>query len=115
MKLTVIEYRLLVELSLNAGVIVTHEDLLQKVWRKRSGGDTRPIRTAIKSLRRKLGDDANAPTYIFNEPRVGYRLANGEQAESRQWVAAGGSRLVPTLRQAQGAAQGVRVTDVFRG
>lgn len=88
--LTVIEYRLLVELSLNAGVIVTHGDLLQKVWRKRSGGDTRPIRTAIKSLRRKLGDDANAPTYIFNEPRVGYRLGNGEQAEGRQPVAAGG-------------------------
>lgn len=91
-KLTVIEYRLLVELSVQAGVKVAHEDPLQKVWRKRSGGDTRPIRTAIKSLRRKLGDDANAPTYIFNEPRVGYRLGNGEQAEGRQPVAAGGRR-----------------------
>lgn len=89
-KLTVIEYRLLVELSVQAGVKVAHEDLLQKVWRKRSGRDTRPIRSAIKSVRRKLGDDANAPTYIFNEPRVGYRLGNGEQAEGRQWVTAGG-------------------------
>ncbi len=72
--LTVFEYRLLVELSLNAGVIMTRDHLLQRVWRKRSDGDTRPLRSAVKSLRRKLGDDAGNPTYIFNEPGVGYRI-----------------------------------------
>ncbi len=40
------------------------------------------MRTAISSLRRKLGDDAEDPTYIFTEPRVGYRMPKGEgQAE----------------------------------
>ena len=36
------------------------------------------MRTAAKQLRRKLGDDANNPTYILNEPRVGYRMPKGE-------------------------------------
>ncbi|MDE3260169.1 MAG: response regulator transcription factor [Gemmatimonadota bacterium] len=72
-RLTVIEYRLLVELSVNAGAILTHDHLLQTVWRKK-GGDTRPLRSVIKSLRNKLGDEAGNPCYIFNQPRVGYRL-----------------------------------------
>ena len=29
-------------------------------------------------LRRKLGDDADNPTYIITEPRVGYRMREGE-------------------------------------
>ena len=73
-KLTVIECRLMAELSVNAGSILTHERLLQRIWHKTSGVDTRPLRSAIKSLRRKLGDDAGNPTYIFNEPGVGYRM-----------------------------------------
>ena len=32
------------------------------------------MRTVVRNLRRKLGDDANRPTYIFTEPRVGYRM-----------------------------------------
>lgn len=34
--------------------------------------------TAISSLRRKLGDDAENPTYIFTQLRVGYRMPRGE-------------------------------------
>ena len=37
-----------------------------------------PVRAIVKRLRRKLGDDANNPTYILNEPRVGYRMPKGE-------------------------------------
>ena len=46
----------------------------------RTSGDSRRVRTAAKQLRRKLGDDANNPTYILNEPRVGYRMPKGEEA-----------------------------------
>ena len=77
-RLTVIEYRLLVELSMNAGTILTHEHLLETVWRRKGGGDTRSLRSAIKSLRHKLGDEAANPTYIFNQPRVGYGLGVGK-------------------------------------
>ena len=69
---------LLFELSANAGRVMTYDRLLQRVWGLRSSGDSRRVRTAAKQLRRKLGDDANNPTYILNEPRVGYRMAKRE-------------------------------------
>ncbi len=77
-QLTAIEYRLLFELSANAGRVMTYDRLLQRVWGLRGSGDSRRVRTAAKQLRRKLGDDANNPTYILNEPRVGYRMEKGE-------------------------------------
>ena len=82
-RLTAIEHQLLVELSVHAGLVLTHEHLLQRVWGLGSSGDSRPVRTAVKNLRRKLGDDANSPRYIFTEPRVGYRMAMGETPEER--------------------------------
>ena len=80
-QLTAIEYGLLFELSANAGRVMTYDRLLQRVWGLRGSGDSRRVRTAAKQLRRKLGDDANNPTYILNEPRVGYRMAKGEGPE----------------------------------
>ena len=71
-------YRMLAELSAGAGRTLTYEHLLDRVWRERSGGDLRPKRTIVRSLRIKLGDDADNPAYIFTEPRVGYRMAEGE-------------------------------------
>ena len=76
--LTAIEYRTLAELAANAGRVLTYEHLLRQVWGMEPEGDVRPMRTVISSLRRKLGDDADNPAYIFTEPRVGYRLAGGE-------------------------------------
>ena len=76
-QLTAIEYGLLFELSVNAGRVMTYDRLLRRVWGLRSSGDSRRVRTAAKQLRRKLGDDANNPIYILNEPRVGYRMAKG--------------------------------------
>ena len=76
--LTSIEYRLLVDLSSHSGEIVTHEDLLLRVWGTEEGEDRRPMRTAIKSVRRKLGDKAGRPRYIFTENRVGYRMPEPE-------------------------------------
>ncbi|MCY4529931.1 MAG: ATP-binding protein [Chloroflexi bacterium] len=77
-KLMAIEYRILVELSANAGRVLTQRHLLQRVWGERNDGDVRPLRTIVSRLRRKLGDDANNPTYVFTEPRVGYWMPNGE-------------------------------------
>ena len=67
-QLIAIEYRMLVELSVNAGRTLTYEQLLQRVWRLEGPRDLRPMRTVVSSLRRKLGDDADNPTYIFTEP-----------------------------------------------
>ncbi len=76
--LTAIEYRMLAELAANAGRTLTYERLLQRVWGPENNGDVRPMRTVVNTLRRKLGDDADNPTYIFTEPRVGYRMAEGK-------------------------------------
>ena len=76
--LIAMEYRLLAELSANAGRLLTYEQLLERVWGERSSGDVRPMRTIVSKLRRKLGDAADNPTYIFTEPRVGYRMPKGE-------------------------------------
>ena len=76
--LTNIEYRLLSELSVNAGRVLTHDQLLQRVWGPEHSGQPGAVRTFVKNLRRKLGDDADTPTYIFTEPRVGYRMPKGE-------------------------------------
>ena len=79
--LIAMEYRLLAELSANAGRLLTYEHLLERVWGEKSSGDVRPMRTIVSKLRRKLGDDADNPTYIFTEPRVGYRMPKGEAME----------------------------------
>ncbi len=82
--LTFIEYRLLAELAANAGRVLTYEHLLQQVWGREPNKDVRPMRsmrTAISSIRRKLGDDADHPTYIFTEPRVGYWMPTAGEAD----------------------------------
>ena len=79
--LTIIEYRMLVELSANAGRPLTHQHLLQRVWGPDQGENTAPVRNIVGRLRRKLGDDAGHPGYIFAEPSVGYRMEQGEGTE----------------------------------
>ena len=78
--LSVTEYALLYELSTNAGMVLTHSRLMQRVWGRGHSGDTRLVRTVVKRLRQKLGDDAHDPRYIFTEPRVGYRMKKASSA-----------------------------------
>ena len=75
LELTATEYNLLRVLALNAGRVATYDTLLRQVWGGRSYGDPKLVRAFIKKLRQKLGDDANAPTYIMTERGVGYRMA----------------------------------------
>ena len=75
-ELTATEYELLCVLSLGAGRVLPHDSLLRQVWAGRAYGEPKKlVRAFIKKLRRKLGDDANTPVYIFNERGVGYRMA----------------------------------------
>ncbi len=74
-QLTVTEYKLLIELSLSAGRVLTQDELLHRVWGPEYAGEQQILRSYIKSLRRKLGDNARKPTHIFTEHGVGYRMA----------------------------------------
>ena len=73
--LTATEYKLLSELASTGGRVLTHEQLLRRVWGPLYSSDLRIVRQYIKELRHKLGDDASRPTYIFTELGVGYRMA----------------------------------------
>ena len=72
-EVTATEYELLHVLSRNAGRVVTYDTLLRRVWHAQHG-DPRVVRAFVKQLRKKLGDDADNPTYIVNERGVGYRI-----------------------------------------
>ena len=72
--LSATEYKILYELATHAGMVLTHEQILQRVWGPEYGGETELVRSFIRNLRRKLGDDARDPRYIFTEPQVGYRM-----------------------------------------
>ena len=75
---TATEYELLYRLSTAAGRVLTHDQLLQAVWGPERTGEPGLVRNVVKRLRRKLRDDADNPTYVFTEPRVGYRMPKGE-------------------------------------
>ena len=77
-QLTDIEYRMLSELSANAGRVMTHAELLRRVWGPAHSGRTGAVRSVIKNLRHKLGDAAANPAYIVNEPRLGYWMPKSD-------------------------------------
>ena len=74
--LTTTEYELLRTLSANAGRVVTFESLIRRMWRTPEKGDTDRVRTFVKQVRRKLGDDSSSPKYILNVRAVGYRIGS---------------------------------------
>ena len=72
--LTATEYELLRMLSVSAGRAVTYDSLLRQVWNQRESDNPQRVRTFVKKLRTKLGDDAARPAYIRTERGVGYRM-----------------------------------------
>ena len=75
-----VEYRLLTALAANAGTLVPHQQLIAAVWGPGTAADAHRLRTVIKNLRQKLGDDARNPRYIFTGARVGYRMPRPDPA-----------------------------------
>ena len=71
-QMTATEYKLLSELSANAGRVLTHDQLVERVWGYGYSGETNLTRNFVRRLRRKLGDDARKPRYIFTVTGVGY-------------------------------------------
>ncbi len=79
--LTETEYRLLCELAVNVGRPLSRERLMSRVWSTREPDDFSVVRGYVRRLRQKLGETADNPRYIFNEPRAGYRLGQSEEQE----------------------------------
>ena len=72
MKLTPREFKLLAILVDNAGSIITHRQILEKVWGWEYIDDVDYVRIYISHLRQKIEPEPNEPRYIFTEPGVGY-------------------------------------------
>jgi two-component system KDP operon response regulator KdpE len=75
-KLTPTEFELLKVLVENAGKVVTHRFLLQKVWGPEYGEEAEYLRVYVGQLRKKLEQDPAHPQVILTEPGVGYRFAS---------------------------------------
>lgn len=75
-RLSPTEYRLLRCLALNAGRVMTQDDLLVQVWGVDYEGDV--LRVTIRRLRQKLEPSAEIPRRIANVPGIGYMLVSGD-------------------------------------
>jgi two-component system, OmpR family, KDP operon response regulator KdpE len=72
--LTPTEFDLLRVLAVNAGKVITHRQLLERVWGAYAAENSQQLRVYINYLRRKLEDDPARPRWIVTDPGVGYRL-----------------------------------------
>ena len=89
-QLTATEYKLLTELANGAGRVLTQDVLLQRVWGPEYAGESQLLRSYVKSLRQKLGDDARNPSYIFTEHGIGYRMAKPDPSANQPKTASPG-------------------------
>jgi two-component system, OmpR family, response regulator RegX3 len=73
------EFDLLRLLMENAGSVVTRERLIDEVWDTNWFGSTKTLDVHVSGLRKKLGDDSNAPRYIHTVRGVGFRFAGSDE------------------------------------
>lgn len=78
-KLRPTEYKLLYHLVSNAGKLMSHEQLLTKVWGREYRDDEQLLRLYITYLRQKIEERPSQPKYILNERGLGYRFAEFER------------------------------------
>jgi two-component system KDP operon response regulator KdpE len=75
-KLRPTEYRLLYHLVQNAGWVITHDQILAKVWGYEYRDEPHYVRLYINYLRQKLEEDQANPKYILTERGIGYRFVD---------------------------------------
>jgi len=74
--LTPTELRLLLYLAENAGRVLSHRQILEKIWGSEYGEDADYVKLFIYRLRRKLEPDPKEPRYILSERGIGYRFVD---------------------------------------
>jgi DNA-binding response OmpR family regulator len=72
--LTAREFALLHTLALDAGQVVSIDDLLTRVWGAEFMGEPQVVYVHIRWLREKIEEDPNKPRWIVNIRGVGYKL-----------------------------------------
>ncbi len=74
LELTATEFRLLCELAENAGLVLSREQLLERVWGYDYLGDGRVVDAHVRRLRAKIEDDPSQPRYVATVRGLGYRF-----------------------------------------
>lgn len=73
--LTPTEYKLLFYLALNAGRVLSYEQLLDHVWGPGYESSLTNVKVFIRQLRTKIEQEPGRPRYILTQRGVGYYLA----------------------------------------
>lgn len=81
-KLRPTEYRLLYHLVQNAGWVLTHDQILTKVWGYEYRDEPHYVRLYINYLRKKIEEDPANPVYILTERGVGYRFVDYKREDA---------------------------------
>ena len=81
-KLRPTEYRLLYHLVQNAGWVLTHDQILTKVWGYEYRDEPHYVRLYVNYLRKKIEKDPANPVYLLTERGVGYRFVNYKRSDS---------------------------------
>src|SRR3954467_4534774 len=79
--LTPTEFRLLYQLALDRGRVVTRDELLQRVWGRRASHRDRTVDVFVRKLREKIDQRASAHTFLQTRYGVGYKLEPELKAE----------------------------------
>src|SRR5512141_829835 len=77
--LTPTEYSILRTLTIHAGRVLTHQQLIKEVWGGNYEVNSHLLRVNISNLRRKIESNPLQPRHIITEPGVGYRLKEIEK------------------------------------
>jgi len=73
-RLTATEYKLLNYLFLNAGQVLTFQQILERVWGMEYQDSINYVHVYMSLLRNKLEEDPRNPRYLLREHGVGYRF-----------------------------------------
>ncbi len=73
-RLTALEFDILARLAASPGRVFTRAQLLEQVWGYEHLGDERVVDVHVRSIRRRLHDDASHPRLIGTVRGVGYKL-----------------------------------------
>ena len=77
--LTPIQHRILSILVQNAGLVVTHRQLLKEIWGVEHLEDNHYLRIYMRQLRHKIETNPARPRYLLTETGIGYRLSANEK------------------------------------
>ena len=70
--LTPLEFEILLTLARDPGVVLSSEQLMDRVWGHRDFAGGRVVDSHVARIRRKLGEDGNEPRFIRTVHGVGY-------------------------------------------